>query len=342
MKIRLWLLSLSLSLLSCSVLASVPEIAPFSDQPRLRDLHQPAWFKASFLNLREDLQEAKNAGKIGLLLYFGQANCVYCQKLLEVNFNQHQDIADYTQRYFDVIALDIWGNLRVTWFDGQIATEREWADHLETQFTPSLLFIDSNGQVIFRLRGYYPPYWFRAALDFVVSGYYREETFSQYQQRAAPPMKFEDEELNPHPAFSSPPYWLDRTQHPATRPLVVFFEQNDCHACDILHSGPLQDTGLTQDLERMEVVQLNRWGDTPLITPDGQRTTARAWGDALDIFYTPTMLFFDEQGKLILRVESVVQQYRLHKILLYVLSGDYRRESFQRWHTRQRREQSAQ
>lgn len=314
----------------------------FSDQPRPRDLHQPAWFKASFLDLPEDLREAKAAGKKGVMVYFGQENCVYCEKLLNLNFRQHPDIADYTRRYFDAVALDIWGQLPVVWLDGHTWRERDLADQLKTQFTPSLLFIDTEGKVMLALRGYYPPYWFRAALDYLVSGYYHDETFAQYQQRAAPPMKFEEEELNPHPVFASPPYWLDRTHQPAERPLAVFFEQGDCHACDILHGGPLEDLPLVRDLERMEAVQLNRWAPTPLITPDGQRLTARAWADELGIFYTPTILFFDGKGQEILRIESVVQQYRLHKILLYVLSGAYRQEPFQRWHTRHRREQGTQ
>jgi len=315
---------------------AAPTVAEaFDDTPRTHEIIHPTWFKNSFLDLRADLAEAANAGKLGVLLYFGQANCVYCERLIDVNFNQHPDIAEYTQKYFDVIALDIWGQLTVTTPEGRTLTEWQLADEWDTQFTPSLIFLSPQGQPMLRLRGYYSPYWFRAALDYVVGGFYREETFAQYQERTAPPMKFDEEELNPHALFSPPPYLLNRAQTPAARPLVVFFEQNDCHACDILHSGALRDASLLHALASMEAVQLNRWSSTPLVTPSGETTTARAWGDKLAIFYTPTLVFFNEHGQEIFRVDSVAGPYRLRKVVDYIVSKGYAREPFQRWHTRQ-------
>ena len=35
-----------------------------------------------------------------------------------------------------------------------------------TNFTPSLVFYDADGNIALRLRGYYPPYQFRAALEY--------------------------------------------------------------------------------------------------------------------------------------------------------------------------------
>jgi thioredoxin-related protein len=79
---------------------------------------------------------------------------------------------------------------------------------------------------------------------------------------------------------------------------------------------------------------LNVWKNTPVITPGGERTTAKKWADELGLFYTPTLLFFDDHGKEILRVDSVVQFYRLRNVLDYVLSGAYREyPTFQQWRT---------
>ena len=49
---------------------------------------KPAWFKESFLNLREDVEEAKENNK-RVLLYFYQDGCPYCAKLLQDNFLPH-------------------------------------------------------------------------------------------------------------------------------------------------------------------------------------------------------------------------------------------------------------
>ncbi len=78
-------------------------------------------------------------------------------------------------------------------------------------------------------------------------------------------------------------------------------------------------------LAHFESVQLDIASDTPLITPEGERTTSRAWADRLGLFYTPTLIFFNEQGKEIIRVDSVVGFYRLRKVLDYVLSGAHKR-----------------
>ena len=132
--------------------------------------------------------------------------------------------------------------------------------------------------------------------------------------------------------FSPPPHALDRSRLVGQRPLVVFFEQGNCHACDVLHTGPLRETDIRKRFEQMDISQLDMWSDTPVITPDGQRITARQWADQLGLFYTPTLLFFDERGQEILRVDSVVQFYRLRNVLEFVLSGAYRRyPTFQQW-----------
>ncbi|MDM8546385.1 thioredoxin fold domain-containing protein [Candidatus Venteria ishoeyi] len=311
----------------------------FDDHPMSRDLKYPEWFKSSFLNFPEDLQDVRRDKKLGLIVYFGQDNCAYCVQLLDINFKKRTDIISYTQRFFDVVAVDIWGNLPVVMPDGRHSNEKQFANIARTQFTPSLIFYNPWGKEIFRMRGYYPPYRFRAALDYVVGGYYQKENFREYLERADPPLVFDEDELNPSSIFTAPPYLLER-RTPATRPLVVFFEQSKCHACDVLHSGPLNDKDLLKSFANMEVVQLGIWADTPVITPAGKKTTARKWADDLELFYTPTILFFDEQGEEIIRIDSTVRLYRLSKVVLYVLTKAYQAyPNFQRWHTRLRQQQ---
>ena len=82
---------------------------------------------------------------------------------------------------------------------------------------PSFIFYDLDGNVALRLRGYYPPYSFRAALRYVVEGFYKEETLQAYMQRADPPGKFELEELNTQFFFERPPYALDRSHFKAEK-----------------------------------------------------------------------------------------------------------------------------
>ena len=307
------------------------EFDTFEDTPLADPLSNPPWFKLTFLDLSEDLEDAVGNGKQGLMIYFGQKYCSYCKQLLEGNFGK-LDILAYTQKHFDAIGIDIHGQREVTALDGSQWNERSFSVRKNVNFTPTLIFIDKNGREALRLSGFYPPYKFRAALEYVAADYYLKEDFRSYLARADVPLVFDAGDMNYEDFFSPAPHALDRSHWPGERPLVVFFEQGDCHACDVLHTGPLRQDDISQQLSEMEVVQLDMWSDTPVLTPAGERTTAKQWADRLGLFYTPTLIFFDERGKEILRLDSVVQFYRLRNVLEYVNSGAYRNyATFQQW-----------
>ena len=303
----------------------------FEDKPLKRELHLPEWFKLSFLDLPDDLATSVREGKDGLIVYFGQKHCAYCKALLEVNWGK-PDIIEYTRTHFDVVAIDIWGDRDVTSMAGETLSEKDYAAQQKTNFTPSLLFYDRNGNEALMLRGYYPPYRFRAALEYVADNHYQRMTFPEFLAIAPTTLAFEEDELIEEDFFEPPPYALDRSHFPSDEPLLVLFEQGDCYACDVLHTGPLQDPAIRERLKQFQTVQLDLHGDTPVITPRGERTTDGAWAKQLGLFYTPSLLFFDEQGKEIIRVDSVVRFSRLTNVLDYILSKDYQRyPTFQRW-----------
>jgi len=303
----------------------------FDDQPLEEPLSYPDWFKLSFLDLSEDLREVRETGKDGLIVYFGQKYCAYCRQFLEKDLMK-EDIRAYLQDHFDIIGIDIHGQNTVTDLEGAVLDEHQFALRERTNFTPSIVFYDQDGEEALRLRGYYPPYRFRAALEFVADGHYRHEEFRDYLARADVPLVFEPGDLSEESFFIPGPYMLDRSRIPGERPLLVIFEQGNCHACDVLHTGPLQEPGIRRRIGQLEVVQLSYWEDTPVVTPSGERTTARKWAEEMRLFYTPTLLFFDPGGAEIIRVDSVVQFYRLQNVLDFILEGGYRDyATFQRW-----------
>jgi thioredoxin-related protein len=112
----------------------------------------------------------------------------------------------------------------------------------------------------------------------------------------------------------------------------VFFEQGNCHACDVLHGEALRESAIYRSFDQFDSVQLDMWSDTPVIAPDGEKTTARNWAEKLGLFYAPSIIFFDEKGGEILRVDSVVRFFRLRNVLNYITSKAYLTEpSYQRW-----------
>lgn len=328
---------LLLAWLASAVLAGIDEESLlFDDVPLQEIIEHPDWFKESFLDLEEDLREAIDSGKQGVIVYFGQRRCPYCRQLMEINFRL-PDIVRYTRKHFDVIAINIWSPEEVTDPQGNSMSQRDYAVNMGTNFTPSLVFYDKDGSIALRLRGYYPPYQFRAALEFVADGHYQREPFHVYLARGDSTLRFEAEDLVEEEFFLPPPHNLDRSRFPGERPLAVFFEQGNCHACDILHTGPLRQEALQKLFTRFDSVQMDIRSDDPVITPDGRKMTAQQWARDLGLFYAPTLIFFDENGREIIRVDSVVHFFRLRNVLNYVLTKGYLSfPSFQLWRSMDR------
>ena len=285
----------------------------------------PGWFKHSFLDMPEDVAEATRSGK-RLLLYFGQDGCPYCAELFNTNFSQPH-IVDYTRRHFDAVDLNIWGDREVTDFSGNQLTEKELAAKLQVWFTPTILLINEKGETVLRINGYYPPHQFLAALKYVGEKQEGEMTFPEYYAKLDPPPS--KGVLHSEPFFSKPPHNLNRIA--PGKPLAIFFEQKDCAGCDRMHSNILQDPETLKLIGLFNVIQLDRWSHTPVITPDGRQTTARLWANELRIAYVPSVVVFDA-GKEVIRIEAFMKSFHFQSVLDYVASGAYKQQpSLQRF-----------
>jgi len=303
----------------------------FDDTPLPEALSLPPWFKLSFLDLKEDLTEAQRK-KRGLIIYFGRHDCAYCKALLESNWGR-QDIVTYTRQHFDVVAIDVLGHRQITTPGGQELSEKDYAGQQKANFTPTLHFYDKLGKLAFKLTGYRPPYQFKAALEFVADRHHEHESFADYYRRAEAAEEYGYETLNRHSQIKYSDKQVNLTA--SIRPLLVLFDRPRCHACDVLHGGPLQNKLIMQRLHQFNALQLDITSQQSVITPAGQHTTSHAWAKQLKLDYTPTLVFFDEQGKEIIRIDSVVWFYRLSNVMDYVLTRGYRQYStFQQWRSR--------
>lgn len=334
-RLHAWLLYMVVSILiqAPAVCLAEPGIfsPDFDDRPLKDPVVHPPWFKLSFLELSDDLQDARGEGKAGIIVYFGQDNCPYCKEFMEVNFGK-QDIVNYTRKYFDVIGIDIYGRRTVIDLEGNETTEKQYSIDNGTNFTPSFIFYDLDGHIALKLSGYHSPYKFRAALEYVARGHYRQESFRAYLARAPLSMAEGSTELNLEGFFQAPPHMLARKYARASRPLVVFFERRVCHSCDVLHEGALSNPLVQAKFWQLESVQLDIESETPVMTPSGELETARSWAEKLGIYYTPTLVVFDQSGEEMIRVDSVIHFYRLQNVLDYILSGGYKKyKNYQLW-----------
>lgn len=291
-----------------------------------RSAESPHWFKHSFLEFEEDVAEAAQNNK-RVMLYFHQEGCPYCARLVEENFADAQ-IERYVRQNFDGIEINMWGDRDIVSVGGKKFSEKTFAAALKVQYTPTILFLDEQGKVALRLNGYYPPDKFRLALRYAAEKLEQQQSFNAFIKAntkvTAGSMLSED-------------FFLDlqdmkTNRQQSERYLAVFFEAPDCEQCEIMHTKILSDVPTRELVMRMDNVQLNIHSNRKIITPRGESMTQQQFAAQQNIGYTPSVIFFDQDGEEVFRMEGFLKTFHFQSSLAYVLEKGYETEpSFQRY-----------
>ena len=314
-------LLISLSGLSISLAKTEGELSAGMVNPGHEE--HPAWFKVSFLDLFEDIEDAADNNK-RLLIYYYQDGCPYCKKLLEENFSQ-RDISDKTQKYFDVVSINLWGDKEVTVGD-KVYTEKEFAEALKVQYTPTLLFFNENNKIVFRANGYYPPEKFGALLDYIGKKQELKISYQDYMEKVNPQVSTGrlHDDINTVASITD----LSKTG----KPLLVMFEQKKCNTCDELHLDILKRKESVDLLSRFNVAVVDMWSNQVITTPSGNKMKVRDWAKKLDVKYAPSLLFFDDEGGEVFRSDAYLKAFHTQSVMDYVSSGAYKTQNnFQRY-----------
>jgi len=301
----------------------------------------PDWFKNSFLDLSEDVEEATKSKK-RLMIIFYQDGCPYCNALIERNFSQ-KDILDKTRKNFDVVAINLWGDRDLIDVDGSEYTEKTFAEMKKIQFTPTVFFYDENKNIILRINGYHKPKRFSLELDYVAQHLESQISYRDYmvkkvrlakQNYSLNDVHFNDNGLIKSAVVNSTQHNFSKSRRNNERPFAVLFEQKDCPACINLHTKVLRDSSLQKVISKFSIEQLNIWSNEPIIVPDGTESRIRDWAKKLDIKYAPTIVLFNTDGKEIIRSEALFKVFHTRGMFEYVKTGAYKDEhNFQRFLT---------
>ncbi|CAK0747903.1 Thioredoxin domain-containing protein [Gammaproteobacteria bacterium] len=229
------------------------------------------------------------------------------------------------QTHFDIVDLNLHGDRKIsgtaTLGFNASGTEKQFSVQLGIWATPTLLFLNEAGQVALRLNGYDDLDKFMTAMRYIAEKQETQMSFGKFLERSHPPSS--SEELIQEDFFAAPPHNLNAGT--LKKPVVVLFEESNSEASRHLHKEVLQTPDTLKQLQAFHVVQLNRWSDTPLITPDGIGQTAKNWAETLRLNALPCLLLFD-QGREILRLDAMFKAFHVQSLLDYVASGAYHEE----------------
>src|SRR6185503_19977109 len=168
-------LRLGFAAVAVFVLAAGGRAAEPPKEPALgaNGLYVQPWFLQSFLDLKDDLEEAAQKGKRFAIIW-EQKGCPYCKETHAVNF-ANSEIAEYIQKHYVVLQLDLWGARKVKDFDGEELAEKALAQKYGIRYTPTIQFFPAKlpegkksgrDAEVARMPGYMRPFPFYVMFQF--------------------------------------------------------------------------------------------------------------------------------------------------------------------------------
>jgi len=274
----------------------------------------PDWFKPSFFDFREEVDEARKANR-HVLLFVHLDECPYCARMLEESFLRGDNRA-FMQKHFDVIGVNVRGASEVKWIDGKTYTEQSLARQLKVAGTPTLVFLGAQGEMVLKLVGYRDPRALREALEYVQGSRYRSEPFSAWLASRKKPAVYA---LRDHPQFAKVSDFKGYK-----KPLAILFEDRACAECARFHDRTLNHPDVVAEMKRFLFVRFDAESSQPVVDLDGRTTTPAQWAKSLDLSYRPALVLYNE-GREIVRIDTHLYHFHLKERLRYVSGAYYER-----------------
>lgn len=273
----------------------------------------PKWFKDSFLDIAEDVEEATQKNK-HFMIFLDFEGCPYCSKMLKENFVDDNKTSKFIKEHFDVIELNVKGSKEVTWVDGEVVTEKELTEKLNIQFSPTVIVLSSNNEIVARVNGYRNPSDFQYIVEFVQGKHYEKSDLTTYLT------KIEKKELY---KFKDNKMFKEITDlSKISTPLAVIFEDGSCTQCEHFHSKILTNKDVIDEFKKFTVVRLDANSTKEIIDVDGNKISPKAWVAKLNLDYRPGILLFDNK-KLISTIDALLYPFHFKEVLRYVSGKNY-------------------
>lgn len=139
------------------------------------------FFTLSLGDLRAELEDARKAGKKGILLIYQQDPCPYCERMKAAILSR-ADVQQWYGARFSSFSIDIRGSSELVDFDGRKTTEGRFAREALVRGAPAMDFYGLDGKLQARVPGEVRDWrTFMALGDWVASGAHAQQTFDQFR-----------------------------------------------------------------------------------------------------------------------------------------------------------------
>lgn len=107
--------------------------------------------------------------------------------------------------------------------------------------------------------------------------------------------------------------------------LMVVYSTEGCSYCNKFIEKSLGDPGIAATIrENFGSVGLEIFDDANLVGPRGQETTVKTFAKREGVMFAPTVLFYDKEGKSVLRITGYQSPERFKTSLSYVIGKHYK------------------
>jgi thioredoxin-related protein len=277
----------------------------------------PSWFKQSFLDIADDVDEATASNK-HVLLFFQLNGCPYCDRMLTESF-EAEPLTSFIQQNFDTISINVRGDREIAFNEDLVVTEKELSNTLNVRATPAIVILDSDNKQVVRVNGYRAPERFKLILEYVQSKSYRTEKLSEYISKNINKDIYQPKD---NPLFSN---ITDLSLVKGA--LMVIVEDSSCYDCKEFYDGLLADSLVQKEMVPFTIVRIDASSNQVFIDVDGEQTTANKLVDKYQMIYRPGVLVFNE-NKLLRRHDSLTFPHHFKESLRFVAGEFYKKQSY--------------
>lgn len=140
-------------------------------------------FDQHFNDYSENLEDAINAKKKGLFVFFHMEECPFCQKMRRDVFTR-KPVIGYFRKHFLNFEVDVESSIMLTDFNGNAVEEKIFAQHYNlVGATPVLAFFNLDGKRVVRHTGFANEKDFLLLANYFVDKGYKKEPFIRYKRK---------------------------------------------------------------------------------------------------------------------------------------------------------------